>query len=63
MATTWLQEVRAATTGANVTLSGTQTINGVALALLDHVLVKDQTTASQNGTYSVRSGSWIRRDT
>jgi len=33
----------------NITLSNTQTVDGVALAAGDRVLVKDQTTASQNG--------------
>src|SRR5262249_55164847 len=50
--------VRAATTGSNITLSGTQTIDGVALSAGDLVLVKDQTTASGNGIYAVASGSW-----
>jgi hypothetical protein len=62
MATTWLNEVRAATTGSNIGLSGTQSIDGVILAPHDSVLVKDQTTASQNGTYIVQTGSWTRRD-
>jgi hypothetical protein len=51
--------VRAATT-ANITLSGTQTIDGVALAIGDRVLVKNQTTGSQNGIYVVASGAWTR---
>ncbi|QLH52738.1 MAG: hypothetical protein CH6_0013 [Candidatus Kapaibacterium sp.] len=51
--------VRAATT-ANITLSGTQTIDGVSLSVGDRVLVKDQTTASQNGIYVVASGAWSR---
>ncbi len=51
--------VRAATT-ANITLSNTQTIDGVALNDGDRVLVKDQSTASQNGVYVVASGSWTR---
>jgi phage-related tail fiber protein len=51
--------VRVATTG-NITLSGTQTIDGVALVVGDRVLVKDQTTSSQNGPYLVASGSWTR---
>lgn len=51
--------VRAATT-ANVTLSGTQTIDGVALGAGDRVLVKNQSTASQNGIYVVSAGSWTR---
>lgn len=51
--------VRAATT-ANITLSNTQTVDGVALAVGDRVLVKDQTTASENGIYVVASGAWTR---
>jgi hypothetical protein len=51
--------VRAATT-ANITLSGTQTIDGVALIAGDRVLVKNQSTTSQNGVYIVAAGSWTR---
>lgn len=51
--------VRAATT-ANITLSGTPTIDGVALSVGDRVLVKNQGTASQNGVYVVASGAWAR---
>lgn len=51
--------VRAATT-ANITLSGTQTIDGIAVVAGDRVLVKDQATASQNGIYVVASGAWTR---
>jgi phage-related tail fiber protein len=51
--------VRAATT-ANITLSGTQTIDGVAVIAGDRVLVKDQSTGSQNGIYVVAAGSWAR---
>jgi len=51
--------VRAATT-ANITLSGTQTIDGIALSAGDRVLVKDQSTASQNGIYVVAAGAWAR---
>ena len=53
------QSVRAATT-TNITLSGTQTIDGVVLSIGDRVLVKNQTTASQNGIYTVASGAWSR---
>jgi hypothetical protein len=53
------QSVRAATT-ANITLSNTQTIDGVSLSVGDRVLVKNQTTGSQNGIYVVASGSWTR---
>jgi hypothetical protein len=51
--------VRAATT-ANITLSGTQTVDGVALSVGDRVLVKDQSTQADNGIYLVASGSWTR---
>ena len=51
--------VKVATT-ANITLSNTQTIDGVALSVGDRVLVKDQSSAVQNGVYVVASGSWTR---
>jgi hypothetical protein len=54
------QSVRAASTGANLTLSGTQTVDGVALVANDRVLVKDQTTPANNGIYVVASGAWTR---
>lgn len=54
--------VKAATTSNIASLSGTMTIDGVALSVGDRVLVKDQTTASQNGIYVVGSGPWVRAD-
>lgn len=51
--------VRVATT-ANITLSGVQIIDGVTLVANDIVLVKNQTTGSENGVYSVASGTWKR---
>ena len=51
--------VRAATT-ANITLSGEQTIDGVAVVAGNRVLVKNQDTASQNGIYVAAAGSWTR---
>jgi hypothetical protein len=54
-----LKSVRAATT-ANITLSGTQTVDGVALIANDRCLVKNQTTGSQNGIYVVAAGAWAR---
>ena len=51
--------VHAATT-ANITLSGTQVVDGVSLIVGDRVLVKDQSTGSQNGIYVVASGAWAR---
>ena len=53
------QPVRVATT-ANITLSGAQTIDGAAAVAGNRVLVKDQTTASQNGIYVVAAGAWSR---
>lgn len=57
----WKDSVRAATT-ANITLSGTQTIDGISIVADDRVLVKDQSTASENGIYICKSGSWVRAD-
>ena len=51
--------VRVATT-ANITLSGTQTIDGVAVNAGDRVLVKNQSTSSENGAYDVAAGAWSR---
>ncbi len=53
------QSVRLATT-ANITLSGNQTIDGVTTNTNDRILVKNQTTASENGLWSATSGSWAR---
>ena len=47
-------------TTANITLSGTQTIDGVAVIAGDRVLVKNQTTQSENGIYVVAAGAWSR---
>ena len=55
----WKDPVRVATT-ANITLSGAQTIDGVAVTAGQRVLVKDQSTGSQNGIYDVQSGAWTR---
>jgi len=46
-------------TTANITLSGEQTIDGV-LTSASRVLVKNQSTASQNGIYVSGAGSWAR---
>ncbi|MFN3440838.1 MAG: pyocin knob domain-containing protein [Rhizobium rosettiformans] len=51
--------VAAATTG-NITLSGTQTVDGVALTAGKRVLVKNQTSAANNGIYVVATGAWQR---
>jgi hypothetical protein len=54
----WKQPVRAATT-ANITLSGAQTIDTVAVVDGDRVLVKDQTAQADNGIYIVGT-PWTR---
>ena len=51
--------VKVATTG-NITLSGTQTIDGVSVAADERVLVKSQTDASENGIYDCKAGAWAR---
>jgi hypothetical protein len=51
--------VKAATT-VNITLSGAQTIDSVALVAGDRCLVKNQTTTANNGIYVVASGAWTR---
>ena len=55
----WKDPVRA-TTVANITLSGAQSIDGVAVVAGDRVLVKDQSTASANGVYVAAAGAWTR---
>ena len=55
----WKEPVLCATT-TNITLSGTQTIDNVAVVAGDRVLVKDQSTAANNGIYVVSAGSWTR---
>lgn len=57
----WKNSARAATT-ANITLSGAQTIDGVSLTAGQRVLVKNQTTQTQNGIYVVAAGAWARAD-
>ena len=51
--------MKAAST-ANLTLSGTQTVDGIALVAGDRILAKDQTTTSANGIYVVAAGAWAR---
>jgi len=53
--------VRVATTG-NITLSGTQTIDDVAVVAGDRVLVKNQSTAADNGIYVCDASTWSRAD-
>lgn len=51
--------VVAATTGA-ITLSGTQTIDGVPVVVGDRVLVKNQADQTTNGIYDVSASAWTR---
>ena len=53
------QAVKCATT-ANITLSGLQTIDTYTTLAGDRVLVKNQSTSSQNGIYIAGSGAWTR---
>lgn len=55
--------VRAASAGANVPLGTTgngATLDGITLATGDLILLKDQTTASENGIYQVQASSLVR---
>jgi hypothetical protein len=45
---------------SNLTLSGTQTVDGISLAATNRVLLTGQTTAAQNGIWVVSAGSWTR---
>ncbi len=49
-----------AATISNITLSNAQTIDGVALAIGDRCLVKNQSSSINNGLYIVLSGTWER---
>jgi hypothetical protein len=49
-----------AATTANITLSGTQTVDGIVLIATDRVLVKNQTAPAENGLYLCAAGAWTR---
>lgn len=51
--------VKAATTG-NITLSGLQSIDGYTTVAGDRILVKSQSTASQNGIYTASATAWTK---
>ena len=59
VAKTIKRPARATTTGT-IALSGLQIIDGVSVGAGDRVLVKNQTTASQNGIYGAAAGAWQR---
>lgn len=64
----WKNTARAATTAEIATFPPTDgvttvsAIDGITLAEGDRILVKDQTTGSENGIYVVTSGTWLRGD-
>lgn len=55
-----IYQVRVASTANIATISGLLTIDGVALSAGNRVLLKDQSTASQNGIYTVAASAWAR---
>jgi hypothetical protein len=54
------QSVRIASTANIAALSGLAAIDGVTPIAGDRILVKDQSTASQNGIYVAAAGAWTR---
>ena len=52
--------VRVATTANIASLSGLLVVDGVTTVVGDRVLVKNQSSAFQNGIYVVASGAWYR---
>lgn len=57
--TPWKKSVRVVST-TNITMQGLQTVDGVALAEGDRVLVAGQTLAITNGIYAASSNKWTR---
>src|ERR1041385_5292911 len=49
-----------AVSSSNLTLSGTQTVDGVSLVAGNRCLAYGQTTTTQDGVYTVASGAWTR---
>lgn len=54
--------VAATTANVDLTTGGLLEIDGVQLVADDRVLVKNQTTTSQNGIYLAKVGAWVRSD-
>lgn len=52
--------VRVASTANVAAISGLLTVDGVTVVAGDRVLLKDQSTASQNGIYVAAAGAWSR---
>jgi hypothetical protein len=60
MPNAWVKAAARAATTANITLSGLQTVDGVALIAGDRCLVKNQTAEQDNGIYDVSATTWTR---
>ena len=58
----WKGSVTAASTANVATLSGSVAVDGVTLVAGDTVLLKNQTTGSQNGIYLINSTVWTRNE-
>lgn len=56
---TYKEAVRAATT-ANIAFTGNVVMDGLTTAAGDRILVKNQSTASQNGIYIASTSAWTR---
>jgi type VI protein secretion system component Hcp len=54
--------VRALADADVASLSGTTTIDGVSLVAGDRVLLTAQSTASENGIWTIQAGAWTRPD-
>ena len=57
---TWKQAVRVATTANLTSLSGLLTVDTITLTAGERVLVKNQSSASQNGIYTASASTWSR---
>ena len=57
---TWKTAAQAATTANLAALTGLLVVDTYQTVAGDRVLVKDQTTASQNGVYVAAAGAWTR---
>lgn len=53
-------EAKAFSTSNIASLSGTATVDGIALSVGDRVLLNGQSIATQNGAWVVASGAWTR---
>jgi len=49
-----------ASTGGNLTLSSSQTIDGIVVGASERVLIKDQTDTTENGIYVATGSTWDR---